>query len=193
MTRLVQPSAYTIIEVLLGIFVLSIIIGVVMTMVQSSSKQVLKLHYETIAINLAREGVEAVFQRRDTNRLRNPAEKDAKWLCLDDQCRGYFNATKNYTMTRQDSNISFTEVAKTDLKDQEFKLTQDHIQDSIESKFIKEGITFFRAISVISIAPPEFTNLDAKAMKFCSTVHYEGANVSPGKVELCSSITNYKE
>jgi hypothetical protein len=38
---------------------------------------------ETLAINFAREGVEAVTTIRNTNRLRWSGKRDMNWLCVD--------------------------------------------------------------------------------------------------------------
>ena len=45
-----------------------------------------KSRQETIAINLAREGMEAVYHRRNTNRLKWSGERDKYWLCVDNEC-----------------------------------------------------------------------------------------------------------
>lgn len=45
-----------------------------------------KTRQETIAVNIAREGIEWVYILRNTNRLRRSWEKDKYWLCNDSSC-----------------------------------------------------------------------------------------------------------
>ena len=62
-------------------------------MINAANNHINTIRQETIAINLAREAMEGMYNRRNTNRLRHPAEKDKYWLCTNNDCNnGLFSS-----------------------------------------------------------------------------------------------------
>ncbi len=74
---------FTLIEILVTIMILSIALVAIIGLMRASVGYVERTRQETIAINLAREGMEAVYTLRDTNRLRRWGSKDTNRLCKD--------------------------------------------------------------------------------------------------------------
>ncbi len=74
---------FTLLELIFALCLLGIVLVGAIAFVKSSSGSVNKLRQETVAINLAREGMESFYTRRNTNRLQHPSEKDSYWLCID--------------------------------------------------------------------------------------------------------------
>lgn len=70
---------FTIREILLIIVIISVGLLSVVVVLTNGMKYVQKTRQKVIALNLAREGMEAVYQIRDTNRTR--------WAWVKDQCR----------------------------------------------------------------------------------------------------------
>lgn len=81
-TRWLVPkkSGFTIREVLIIIIVVSIGLLSVVVVLTDGMKYVQKTRQKVIALNLAREWMEAVYQIRDTNRTRRAWVKDTCWL-----------------------------------------------------------------------------------------------------------------
>lgn len=68
---------------LAGILFISLVLVAVLGMIRAATGHINKIRLETIAINLAREGAEAVYARRNSNWLKRPDKKDAYWTCAD--------------------------------------------------------------------------------------------------------------
>jgi Tfp pilus assembly protein PilV len=60
--------------------VISVALVSILSMLRVAISYTNKTRQETIAINLARESMEAVYNRRNTNRLKWSGEKDKYWL-----------------------------------------------------------------------------------------------------------------
>lgn len=75
-----STSGFTIREVLIVIVVISVGLLSVVVVLNDGMKYIQKTRQKVIAINLAREWMEAVYQIRDTNRTRWAGVKDACWL-----------------------------------------------------------------------------------------------------------------
>lgn len=71
---------FTLIELLAAIIVISIALISILSMLRVAISHTNKTRQETIAINLARESMESVYNRRNTNRLKWSGEKDKYWL-----------------------------------------------------------------------------------------------------------------
>jgi len=75
-----RKSGFTIREVLVIIVIISVGLLSVVVVLTDGMKYVQKTRQKVIAINLAREWMEAVYQIRDTNRTRRAWVKDSCWL-----------------------------------------------------------------------------------------------------------------
>ncbi len=74
---------FTIVELLGAIIIVSIALLSILALLRVAVTYTNKTRQETIAINLAREGIEWVYTRRNTNRLRQSGEKDKNRLNRD--------------------------------------------------------------------------------------------------------------
>lgn len=74
---------FTIIELLWAIIIISIALLSVLWLLRVAISYTNKTRQETIAINLAREGIESIYTRRNSNWLERAWEKDKNWLCND--------------------------------------------------------------------------------------------------------------
>lgn len=75
-----RTSGFTLREILIVIVVISVGLLSVVVVLNDGMKYIQKTRQKVIAINLAREWMEAVYQIRDTNRTRWAGVKDACWL-----------------------------------------------------------------------------------------------------------------
>ncbi len=74
------PKGFTIAEILIIIVVISVGLLSVLVVLNNGTKYIQKTRQKVIALNLAREWMEAVYQMRDTNRTRRAWVKDLCWL-----------------------------------------------------------------------------------------------------------------
>lgn len=93
-----HQSWFTLIELLWAMLIISIALLSIFTLLRVAIDFTNKSRQETIAINLAREGVEAVYQRRNTNRLRWSNERDTYRLCEDNACANWLQWWKLYSI-----------------------------------------------------------------------------------------------
>jgi len=68
---------FTILEVLLMIIIIGVSLAAIIISLNNGMSFMQKTREKTIAINLAREGIEAVYQMRDTNRYRWAGQKES--------------------------------------------------------------------------------------------------------------------
>ncbi len=73
-------QGFTIWEILVVIVVISVGLLSVVVVLTNGLKYVQKTRYKVVALNLAREGMEAIYQLRDTNRTKRAGVKDQCWL-----------------------------------------------------------------------------------------------------------------
>ena len=88
-----KKSGFTIREILIIIVVVSIWLLSVVVVLTDGMKYVQKTRQRVIALNLAREWMEAVYQIRDTNRTRWAWVKDACWLKINPLVDDMWNET----------------------------------------------------------------------------------------------------
>lgn len=81
--HILLKKGFTIWEILIVIVVISIGLLSVIAVLNNGLTYVQKTRQKVIALNLAREGMEAVYQMRDTNRTRWAWVKDQCWLKID--------------------------------------------------------------------------------------------------------------
>lgn len=212
---------FTILELLIGLFIITLAILAVISMINAANNHINTIRQETIAINLAREAMEGMYNRRNTNRLRHPAEKDKYWLCTNNDCNnGLFSSGWTYYTLKTAWNIfSSTWTVDSIRGNASFLLQND---DFIGNK---PSWSFYRAIIPLGLYQKDvnttwwiaittcLTNTSSyvkfpfswgtapvltscsdytpKEFRFCSRVEYEW--IWNGNVELCWAITNYKE
>lgn len=78
-----KKSGFTLFEVIFMVIVVSVGIIWIVRVLNNGFAFLQKTRERTIAINLAREGMEAVYQIRDTNRWRRAGKKEESWLKTD--------------------------------------------------------------------------------------------------------------
>lgn len=89
---------FTIIELLWAIIIISIALLSVLWLLRVAISYTNKTRQETIAINLAREGIESVYTRRNSNWLERAWEKDKNWLCSESTTCGERLQWNNYRL-----------------------------------------------------------------------------------------------
>lgn len=81
--RFSSKKSFTIVEVLIIIWVLSVGLLSILSVLRRGFSYVQESRQKIIALDLAREGIEAVYQIRNTNRKRWSAQKEQCWLKAD--------------------------------------------------------------------------------------------------------------
>ncbi len=76
----VKNSGFTLREILIIVVVISVGLLSVLVVLTNGIKYVQKTRYKVIALNLAREWMESVYQMRDTNWTKRAWVKDSCWL-----------------------------------------------------------------------------------------------------------------
>jgi len=98
--RIKSKQGFTIREVLVIIVIVSVGLLSVVVVLTNGMKYVQKTRQKVIALNLAREGMEAVYQIRDTNRTR--------WAWVKDTCRLKIDPLMDEWNPRCDDDTWFT-------------------------------------------------------------------------------------
>lgn len=75
-----KAGGFTVIEMLLTIVILGVSLAAIIAALNNGMSFIQKTRERTIAINLAREGIEAMYQIRDSNRYRWAGKKEKCWL-----------------------------------------------------------------------------------------------------------------
>ncbi len=78
----------SLLEVIIAVTVLTIVLASAFGVLMQSSATNINSINRVVALNIAREGVEAVRNVRDTNWLKYSGNRREKWLCLDTLDRG---------------------------------------------------------------------------------------------------------
>lgn len=219
----VQKHWFTLMEMLITLVVVGVVIIGSMAMYRAAHSGVNKIRQETIAINIAREGIESVYSRRDTNWLQYPSEKDRYWLRANaystDRLQGGEHGTDYvwYTLEYTWANHKLINLIPNWLR-------LEHIHDSIKTwstllswnDFMSDAIpawgNYYRSIlgqglylkdtstpwgERLSCPDGENAstcwNQKAKEFRFCSKVEYDGIWAWHGNVILCGALTNYME
>jgi len=76
-------KAFTLVETVIVLTMFSTVIILILTAVNKYKTYLAQSRLQTIALNLTREGVEEMYQWRDTNWMKNSADKDNKIFCMD--------------------------------------------------------------------------------------------------------------
>ncbi|MBT3704376.1 hypothetical protein HOG17_01195 [Candidatus Peregrinibacteria bacterium] len=163
-----------------------------------------------IAQNLAREGIEAVVNIRDTNWLNHPAEKDECWMIMAsngncavaDKVKDEALGNEHYIMTREDNGQIILEsngVGKLEILDGQ---TPEAGSDGLFKLYVDESGLYSHDDGVDMMAPypyPEFYRmitfeadpLVLDEMKINVLVQWMHKGSIPKRYELSSIITNY--
>lgn len=75
-----KKRGFTLIEVLIVLFVFATGVMIVVQGVNKTTSYVSEMTQKTIAMHLAKEGIEAMYNIRNTNRRKRSSEKDKCWL-----------------------------------------------------------------------------------------------------------------
>jgi type II secretory pathway pseudopilin PulG len=78
--RFSRKKGFTLWEILVIVVVISIGMMAIISLLTYGLGYVQKSRQKIIAINLAREGIESIYQIRDTNRQRRAGRKEECWL-----------------------------------------------------------------------------------------------------------------
>ena len=75
--------AFTLLEIIVAIAVISVALSTAVYVLNNSTQFLQTTEIKIRNINLAREGIEAIFQIRDTNRMRRSSNINECWLKID--------------------------------------------------------------------------------------------------------------
>ncbi len=129
-----KTKGETLVEVLISVVVLTTVLTSAFLVLSRAVKANIDVKNRIIAINIAREGIEAVRNIRDSNWLRFSGDRRNKWLCVNGETPCEEMATGFYTIEfkseDQDSPEEFilTDVANTsalNLDIESYKYYQD--------------------------------------------------------------------
>ncbi len=212
---------FTIVELLGAIIVISVALLSILWLLRVAVTYTNKTRQETIAINLAREGIEWVYNRRNTNWLKRSWEKDKYRLCINSLCSLWFQWS--WTIHKLNSiNTSYGKIfsyqpmwtisGNSILWDASLLLsTGDFIwweSPDIAWKFyrgiiglglyLKDSATVWWDIITTCTdgnwnynITENCSDTTPKEYRFCSRVEYQ--KELKWSIELCGSITNYQE
>lgn len=108
---------FTIVELLWAIVIISIALLSILSLLRVAISYTNKTRQETIAINLAREWIEWMYTRRNTNWLKRSGKKDKYRLCINTGCSERFQKDTIYKLVSTNSiwniwkEINFEKVA----------------------------------------------------------------------------------
>ncbi len=98
-----KNAGETIVEVLVSTVLLVSVLAAAFVLLQRGSSANVNIENRIVAINIAREGVEAVRNIRDTNWLKYSGTRREKWLCLEEVNWGDPNEITNDCFPSQDA------------------------------------------------------------------------------------------
>ena len=217
-----EKSGFTLMEMLIALVVIGVVMLWAMAMYRAAHGGVNKVRQETIAINIAREGVESVYARRDTNRLQHPSEKDRYRLRANsyttDRLQGWSNPEDyvGYTLEYTWSTNKLINLIPNDIRIDHIHASIKHPDtllsgDDFMSHEIPSGGSYYRSILGQGLYLKDTTTPGgdriscqdgddgscgdhaAKEFRFCSKVEYEGVWAGNGNVILCGILTNYRD
>lgn len=192
----------TILEVVIATAILSTVMIATFSILQRAIDTNLNVKNRVIALNIAREGVEAVRNIRDTNWLKYSGDRRKKWLCLDQEndknaCEGNpaaakfingndENAPAYYTVDFDDVDNRFYlkhEVEQTEVNAVEPEVGHDlyrlYLTSGTPQRYTHESagntVTPFYRQLYLDIENPYDGGLTASAETFCGTGDADGS------------------
>jgi type II secretory pathway pseudopilin PulG len=125
---IVRTSGETLIEVVIAVTLLTLVLASAFgVLIQVAASNVNSLH-RVEGLNIAREGIEAVRNIRDTNWLKYSGDRRGKWLCLDTTANP--NACEN-----NNSPVIITGVYRIDFSDS----AERYFLEKIDEPFMAKG------------------------------------------------------
>ncbi len=137
----------TILEVVIATAILSTVMIATFSILQRAIDTNLNVKNRVIALNIAREGIEAVRNIRDTNWLKYSGDRRKKWLCLDqvsdkNACDGNPAATK--FINGNDENAPAYYTVDFDDTDNRFYLKNSVLQEELNLLETQTGQALYR-------------------------------------------------
>jgi prepilin-type N-terminal cleavage/methylation domain-containing protein len=213
-------NGFTIAEILIAISIISIWFAWIFILLQNSNKLVKQIEAKTIAINIAREWVEIMYNIRDTNRKKWPTDKDKCRLNIDpiNNCHTTTKIEKwRYSIEQEEDNeqkyfrLKRIEIDWFDTT-QEAIIHKNETQLCIENEqhICDENINnpiILRAIYIswlydktennenhIIICNDPWSECESsipKELRFCVYSHY--IDTIESSIKICSILTNFQE
>ena len=211
-------KAFTLVEVIIVLTTFSLIIVLIVTAVTSYKKYLDLSKLQTIALNFTREGVEAMFQIRDTNWLQHQWSKDKDIFCndpfscsstnLNEFSTGYYaivstinSGQQSFYATGKIWNTNeikpfYDDFAKT-LRDGEWATTlidPFKIPLATGEEILGQHADFYRFVKVDGIFCKNdkcSQDSDPKELEFCVKTVFLWPDASVGESEICSVLTNF--
>lgn len=211
-------KAFTLVEVIIVLTTFSLIIVLIVTAVTSYKKYLDLSKLQTIALNFTREGVEVMFQIRDTNWLQHQWSKDKYIFCndpfscsstnLEKFATGYYAIVSTINSGQQSfyatgkmessSIVSefYAEFARTLIAEdgdvneiQNFKIPL-----ATGEEILGQHADFYRFVKVDGIFCKNNRcdqDSDPKELEFCVKTVFLWHDASVGESEICSVLTNF--
>jgi type II secretory pathway pseudopilin PulG len=141
----------SILEVVIATAILSTMMIATFDILQRALDTNINVKNRIIALNIAREGVEAVRNIRDTNWLKYSGERREKWLCMDEKlanptddptCKGVINNTDIINNNVPNTFVYYTVDFDTD--DDRFYLNREALQAQIDFEASQVGRDDYR-------------------------------------------------
>lgn len=152
----------TILEVVIATAILSTVMIATFSILQRAVDTNLNVKNRVIALNIAREGVEAVRNIRDTNWLKYSGDRRKKWLCLDlesdkNACEGNPTATKFINGNDASPSASTYYTVDFDDTDNRFYLNRETLQSEVDFLTGQAGRDSYR-LYLTATAPQRYTH-----------------------------------
>ncbi len=163
----------TILEVVIATAILSSIMIATFNILQRAVDTNLNVKNRVIALNVAREGLEAVRNMRDTNWLKYSGERRSKWLCLDQKLAA---PTDDPTCT---GSVAITDIINQNVVNDEVFYTID-FDDDDDRYYLELGPSSLQAYIDFEAAQ---TNRDDYRLHLTSSTPQRYTHVSTGNEE----------
>ncbi|MCF7830611.1 type II secretion system GspH family protein [Candidatus Gracilibacteria bacterium] len=197
MTNKTKNSGETLIEILVSTVILITVVTSAFVFLNRGVATNLGLTNRIIAIEIAREGLEAVRNIRDTNWLKYSGDRRAKWLCVDEQgedtCSGinvtaidipgFYRAEfseddKRYYIEEPDVGSELLDLANNSAGYENFQLFETSSGRLVHDNVDNTPTIFYRQIELI----PETNALNEEKLKVISRVQWSEVNTYPSTV-----------
>ena len=141
-----QKKGFTLVEILIVIFVISMGLILIIRGMSETHRYISETAQKTIALNLAKEGIEAVYNLRNSNWRKRSDKKDECWLNVDEEkCEDMSQKLTNNQMRilgmNENSNhgdppSNTSDITKWERDDNEARFKQTPIRNNSEFQLL---------------------------------------------------------
>ena len=141
-----QKKGFTLVEILIVIFVISMGLILIIRGMSETHRYISETAQKTIALNLAKEGIEAVYNLRNSNWRKRSDKKDECWLNVDEEkCEDMSQKLTNNQMrilgmnensNHWDPSSNTSDITKWERDDNEARFKQTPIRNNSEFQLL---------------------------------------------------------